>query len=78
MGIWIYRIWWLERSELCAELRNAVGRALDSQFFHPMSQGVRMCRILKHNRHLSASVLSLDVSMEFVSRRMGSREVVQV
>ena len=37
-----YRIWWLERAELCGELRNTVGGTFDSQFFHPMSQGVRM------------------------------------
>src|ERR1044072_3420990 len=41
-GSWTYRIWWLERSGLCGELRNAVGGAFDSEFFHPMSQGVRM------------------------------------
>jgi len=41
-GSWTYRIWWLESAELCGELRNAVGGAFYSQFFHPMSQGVRM------------------------------------
>jgi hypothetical protein len=52
---WTYRIWWLERAELCGELRNAVGGAFDSQFFHPMSQGVRM-----HAKSFGGAVGTLD------------------
>ena len=37
------------------ELRNAVGRSFDSEFFHPVSQGVRM-----HAENLCGAIRALN------------------
>ena len=50
-----------ERLVLGGELRNAVGRAFDSQFFHPVSQGVRM-----QAKSFSCTARALDHTVSFL------------
>lgn len=56
-----YGIWWPGEIGFAGELRNAVGRAFDSQFFHAVSQGVGM-----HAQRFSCTAQALYHPVSFL------------